>query len=323
MGDDDVESPNERATRVGFNQRRVVWFGGPDMWWEDWLFFLENEHTLVSMWRGHALHPFNRTDRVCYFVCVVCFSLFMSAYIQANHPRDQGQLEYGGWLLLSSILLVVYDYGLRFIATSPCMQPGGSLHASCWLCRDCCIDCGRQGLYVCFAGSFAFLVAAVVLAVANRDVDPSQFFVTFLVMKFCSYVAEIGPLAYTFYTQREKQRPHWMDGVPGGPYPLGVTFPDAAFVRDSRIDGDAATWPGEEQRRRNPLIRGSSSSSLSRVASPTSSEDPAPEPVSRAAKADSRQKQIEMLRKARDRVRDSSRRSNPDPLDALGNRDII
>ena len=59
--------------------------------WQDWVFYVENQHTLVSMWRGHAMHPFERFDRVCYFLCVVCFSLFLSAF-----ARPRGKLSRRG-----------------------------------------------------------------------------------------------------------------------------------------------------------------------------------------------------------------------------------
>ena len=68
----------------------------------------------------------------CYFFCIVCFTLFMSAYVQNAHPMHKGLAEYGLWITLSSALLVVYEIVLRFMATSPCMQPGGSLHGFCW-----------------------------------------------------------------------------------------------------------------------------------------------------------------------------------------------
>ena len=42
-------SNNERATRTGLLKSRVVWFGGEDDWWKDWVFYAENEHTLLSM----------------------------------------------------------------------------------------------------------------------------------------------------------------------------------------------------------------------------------------------------------------------------------
>lgn len=300
-------SDNERAARVGFAQKRVVWFGGPDAWWEDWIFFLENEHTLVSMWRGHALHPFDRTDRMIYFVCVLCFSLFMSAYVQSEHPLSEGAVDYCGWVTLSSLLLVAYDYMLRFIATSPCMQPGGSLHAKCWLCRDCCIDCGKQGLYICLAGSFAFLVVGIVLGATAENVNPEAFFITFIAIKLLNFIAEIGPHAYAFYTRRERQRENWFDGVSGGAYPLGPTFPDPLFVRESRHDGETHRWPDEQQRaqRRNPLF--------------DSNRGPLSE-KERAQAKERRQKQIEMLQRARDKVRAAERH---DPVESLGSRSSL
>ena len=55
---------------------------------------------------------------------------------------------YCAWIVLSSILLVAYDYTLRILATCPCIQPGGALHGVCFCCRDCFKDAGKQGLYV-------------------------------------------------------------------------------------------------------------------------------------------------------------------------------
>lgn len=115
---DDEEDPrtsqNERALTEGLVLGRVVWFGGKDLWWRDWVFWVENEHTLVSTWRGHALHPFERFDRVCYFLCVLCFSLFLSAYVQHEHPIHAGFGEYCLWITLSSALLVARDARVFF-----------------------------------------------------------------------------------------------------------------------------------------------------------------------------------------------------------------
>ena len=79
---------------------------------------------------------------------------------------------YCAWIVLSSILLVAYDYTLRILATCPCIQPGGALHGVCFCCRDCFKDAGKQGLYVVSVGSFGFLVAGVVLF-GNNAADPA------------------------------------------------------------------------------------------------------------------------------------------------------
>lgn len=289
-------SSNERAARTGFAQGRVVWFGGPDMWVEDLLFYFQNEHTVLSMWRGHALHPFDRFDRRCYFACVVCFSLFMSAYVQNSHPESEDRVMYGFWLLFSSVLLVVYDYGLRFIATSPCMQHGGSLYGCLPCCRDCCIDCGRQGLYVCVIGSLGFLIAAIVLAMHAEDISPSKFFLTFVVMKALSFMAETCPKGFTFYRNRNKQRQYWQDGNVGGPYPLGPSVPDATYLRESRHDGNIQKWPDRSRHRAKSLERDSPSENSAR-----------------------RAKKVEMLQRARDQVR-AQQAGTADAIESLGSR---
>ena len=206
---------NEQALREGFTRGRVVWFGGKDAWEEDWWFYVSNEHTLISICRGHAMHHFERFDRICYLMCVICFTLFLSALVQNRHPPHNGLVTYGLWVCVASIALVAYDFLLRFMATSPCLQPGGCLHKICWLCRDCCIDAGKQGLYIVSILSFAFFIAGIVLA-ATADLDPGMYFVTFALMRVGNYIWEFAPLGYYFYTRREKQKKYWLDGVAGG-----------------------------------------------------------------------------------------------------------
>lgn len=315
--EEEAMSANERTTRVGFALGRVVWFGGPNAWREDCLFYFETEHTLASICRGHALHPFERFDRVVYLLCVLCFSLFMSAYIQNVHPQSESVSMYWAFVTLSAILLVVYDFMLRFLATSPCMQPGGSLYSTCWLCRDCCVDMGRQGLYLCAVCSTGFLVAGVVLATTS-EADPAQFFATFVIMKLSSYVAELGPLAYFFHTAREAQRVHWAGGVAGGAYPLGPTCPEPLFVRESRLHGVKRYWPGAPREARNPLYPGH----------PIDSGDHTTRDSSDVARANAvaavrRERQVEMLQMARDKVRQSdARRAGPDAAPKQG-RDVL
>mmetsp|Transcript_24355 Transcript_24355/g.76101 ORF Transcript_24355/g.76101 Transcript_24355/m.76101 type:complete len:347 (+) Transcript_24355:135-1175(+) len=294
-------SENERALREGFTRGRVVWFGARDDWWQDWVFYVENQHTLVSMWRGHAMHPFERFDRVCYFLCVVCFSLFLSAYVQNAHPPHNGLAEYGVWVCLASALLVLYDVILKFIATSPCLQPGGSLHGACWLCRACCIDAGKQGLYIVSLCSLGFLVAGVTLA-ATADVDPGMYFATFFLMRVGNYAAEFGPLAYAFYSRRERQRCFWLDGEKGGAYPFGFSVPDPMFVHETRFQESVDTWPGDVE---NPMRRPSASDVQRRQ-------------TDRAAR---RERQVELLQKARTQVRAEQESRRPGGLPLPASRD--
>lgn len=223
----------------------------------------------------------------------MCFSLFLSAYIQNQHPIHAGLGPYCGWVILSSILLVIYDVSLRVLATCPCIQPGGGLHGLCWCCRDCFKDAGQQGLYIVSICSFGFLLAGIILAV-TADVDPGMYFATFGLMRVFSYLGEFGPLAYGFYTRRESQRDHWLEGAPGGAYPLGFTKPDPLFVRETRKDGVKRHWPGGVD---NPIHR-------------RNSADLRREHTEAAAR---RERKVEMLQKARDRVRGDDMARGPRP----------
>ena len=276
---------NEQALREGFTRGRVVWFGGRDAWEEDWWFYVSNEHTLISICRGHAMHHFERFDRICYLCCVICFTLFLSALVQNRHPPHNGLVTYGLWVCVASIALVAYDFLLRFMATSPCLQPGGCLHKICWLCRDCCIDAGKQGLYIVSILSFAFFVAGIVLA-ATADLDPGMYFVTFALMRVGNYIWEFAPLGYYFYTRREKQKKYWLDGVAGGAYPYGFALPDPGYVRDTRFKRESSEgfWPDDVE---NPLARRSAKQLRQK----------------RAESAAARARKVELLERARAQVR--------------------
>ena len=178
--EDAVEEKNERATREGFALGRVVWFGGEGDYARDFLFHVENSHTLVSLLRGHAMHPFERFDRCCYVLCVLCLNLFLSAVVARDHgpvSRADGSVNYGGSrdyfasLTAASALNLFYDRALRLLATSPCVQRGGVLYDLCCLCRQCCVDLGKVGLYVALLVSFA---VAVVGALVAADLDEAS-----------------------------------------------------------------------------------------------------------------------------------------------------
>ena len=201
-----IEKRNERATREGFAKNRVVWFGGPDDWVRDWVFYVENTHTLVSMWcvgssvvpdatrsRGHSMHHFDRFDRIVHLCCVLCANLFISAWLERERD-DANVVEYYWWVAVWSASLVVYDNALRVLATSPCCQIGGSLHDICCLCRDCFRDCGRQGLVVCLVASCCIGLVGLILAV-HRRVDASRFFATFVAVRLFAYLYELAPLS--------------------------------------------------------------------------------------------------------------------------------
>jgi hypothetical protein len=125
---DAVEEKQQRATREGFALGRVVWFGCEGDYGRDFLFHVANGHTLVSLLRGHSMHPFERFDRACYLACVLCLNLFLSALVARDHApaTRKGNVSYAASgdyaeaLCAASLLNLVYDRALRLLATSPC-----------------------------------------------------------------------------------------------------------------------------------------------------------------------------------------------------------
>ena len=113
-----------------------MWFGVDGSGWRrDFLFYVENTHTLVAIRRGHALHPFERLDRVAYLFCVLCLNLFLAAVLARDHPpvEANGRADYVRspdyltWLLAASAFNLFYDRLLRVLATCACVERGGAL----------------------------------------------------------------------------------------------------------------------------------------------------------------------------------------------------
>ena len=258
---DAAEERNVRATREGFVQGRVVWFGGEGDWRRDFFFHVENSHTLLGLARGHAMHPFERFDRGCYLACVLFLNLFLAAVVARDHAPVLGSDGRPDWLRsgdyvvslsAASILNLVYDRVLRVFATCACLQRGGALFDVCCLCRDCFRDLGKLGLYCALMLSFAIAVVGCLIA-AHLDAK-RHFFKTFVAMKLLAWCFEFAPLGFVFYRRRETQKPYW-GGDPrqratGGAYPLGCDVPPPAFLRERRADASRFAHESRDRRER-------------------------------------------------------------------------
>lgn len=228
------------------------------------------------------MHQFDRFDRFAHLCCVLCLNLFISAWLQRERTDAVDVVDYYAWVAVWSVVLVIYDNILRFLATSPCFQVGGSLYDVCFLCRDCCRDCGRQGLYVCLFGSLGLAFSGVVLAIHVRA-ETSRFFGTFVAMRLFSYIAELAPLscasflkpprsgflqsAGTFYVRREYQRAYWtpLPGTDGNPkpeswrtgdaYPFGACWPSPDYIVERRHVSERFAHVSQKATERNAQAR--------------------------------------------------------------------
>ncbi|KAJ1448283.1 natural resistance-associated macrophage protein-domain-containing protein [Pelagophyceae sp. CCMP2097] len=232
-GAESAAAQNAAALVDAFAFGRVVFFGGVDgvEWSEDWQFYLAQNHTLLAPCLAHPDSPFRRWDRACYLGCMFCFTFFFAAYIEHSHPRSQGAGTYVGFVILSSLLSVLYDACLRQLGTCGCMRRGGSCYSACWCCAGACVEAGRHALYTCAALSLGLLVAGITLA-ATGDVVFGAFLATFLASKAAAFFLEVLQLAYSFRCARAAQKDAWgrLDArIPG--YALGRDLPTPDFLR--------------------------------------------------------------------------------------------
>ena len=53
-------------------------------WKRDLGFYVENHHSLIAAFRGHALHPFSRAHRAAHVFCVLGLNVFLAACVAAS-----------------------------------------------------------------------------------------------------------------------------------------------------------------------------------------------------------------------------------------------
>ena len=63
------------AAVAGMSRGRTVYFRAKSL---DWLFFLRNEHPLLSCVISHPLHPFSKTAHAQFLAVIILFGVFLS-----------------------------------------------------------------------------------------------------------------------------------------------------------------------------------------------------------------------------------------------------
>ena len=86
MSDED-DLVQEQALVEGLAKGRVVWFeqhgtgSACCSWFDDLLFLCANEHTLASLWFGHACHPLRWCDRAAFALRSLCGSFLLCGLV--------------------------------------------------------------------------------------------------------------------------------------------------------------------------------------------------------------------------------------------------
>ena len=77
------DEQQHEALVAGLAAGRVVWH---HTLWDDGLFYLANEHSLLSIAMGHFCHPLRAADRVARLACVAAQALLFSALVSGVSP---------------------------------------------------------------------------------------------------------------------------------------------------------------------------------------------------------------------------------------------
>ena len=142
--------------------------------------------------------------------CVLCLNLFLSALVARDHApatrhgrvRYAASGDYAEALCAASLLNLVYDRALRLLATSPCVARGGACYDVCCLCRDCCADLGKLGLYVALLASCAVAVGAGKSATCPTSI--SAVFHSFRLVFGRAIISRHGLEAWTLFPERAR-----------------------------------------------------------------------------------------------------------------------
>ena len=195
------------AAVAGMSRGRTVYFRTGSL---DWLFFVRNEHPLLSCLISHPLHPFGKTAHAQFLAVIVLFGVFTSVItlhdVCKTQPEGQPcerkldnrmyQEMLIKWALVSAALQML----MQTMAVCPCLQPGGICACICTAgCKVCCTKIGHEGLMVIVLGVALLTFVSILIAVNDDRIDTLNVLVTTLEVKIRAFVISFVFLTLKFF----------------------------------------------------------------------------------------------------------------------------
>eukprot|EP01043_Picozoa_sp_COSAG02_P040033 COSAG02_NODE_3207_length_7169_cov_2.626874_1_plen_392_part_00 len=195
------------AALAGMTRSRTVYFRSKSL---DWLFFLRNEHPLLSCVVSHPLHPFGKEAHAQFLGVIVLFGIFTSVITLHNVCKDQSQgqvcerkldnelyqIEIIKWALASALLQML----MQTLAVCPCLQPGGVCECMCTQgCTVCCTKIGHEGLVVIACGIGLLTFVSILIAVNDDRIDTLNVLKTAIEVKIRAFGISFILLTLKFF----------------------------------------------------------------------------------------------------------------------------
>ena len=212
----EVRNMQADAAVAGMSRGRTVYFRTTLL---DWVFFLRNEHPLLSCLISHPLHPFEKGAHAKFLAVIMLFGVFTSVMTLHNvcktQPQGQDcerkldntayQEEIIKWALASAALQML----MQTMAVCPCMQPGGTCACLCTAgCKVCCTKVGQEGLLVLLGATALLTFVSMLIAVNDNRIDTLNVLGTTFEVKIRAFGISFLILTLKFFFFVSHNRPH-------------------------------------------------------------------------------------------------------------------
>lgn len=228
------------ALCVGLTNGRVIWSGDATT---DFVFFLEQSHVILSIFRSHRRHPMRMWQRIAFLYCTMCLAFTSSVYIANNFVQSTNMYSdgwYYGAVIVSAIIAVLYQMLLVHIAICPCFRRDASMSYFTDNGRD-----KKKKWYVMFSGRallWVFVgISSGILALGIDMISAAlieSVMVTWLVTQVTSWFTGVGTSIPTFYFTWVTQKEAY-DGKEEDtnlfPIGLGPKYPDWKFTSGTKF----------------------------------------------------------------------------------------
>mmetsp|Transcript_11277 Transcript_11277/g.30341 ORF Transcript_11277/g.30341 Transcript_11277/m.30341 type:complete len:214 (+) Transcript_11277:1667-2308(+) len=129
----------------------------------DYVFYLKNQHALLSIFCAHPLHPFSRRERAVVMFCALCMCFLLTA-LGAHLLELWRPLGATFNFAFAPITMLVWEQTLVTAATCECFQQAWCPTHT----RNAAEKIGRAIIVLASAASVSFLVCGAILVQALK-----------------------------------------------------------------------------------------------------------------------------------------------------------